>query len=574
MIAPAPIRTRRSHVLLAFALAAYLCVPAEAASPPAARGDSAMVVSASPEATRIGVEVLREGGNAVDAAVAVAFALAVAFPEAGNLGGGGFLLYRDPQAQAHALDFRETAPRALSEAHFRREDGTVDRSLSQVGGLAVGTPGSVAGLFEAHRRWGSLPWPRLVQPAIELAQEGIRVSPRTASTLAAKAESLAADDESRRIFMPAGGPLRPGERLVQRDLAVTLSRIAEQGPAGFYSGSVAAAVVDTVQRYGGVMTTADLEAYAPVSRQPLAGRYRGRRVVTFPPPSGGGVVLLQLLGMLERFDLAGMGAASSRSVHTMVEAERRAFADRGRWLGDPDHVEIPLASLLSADYLDRRARSIRKKKATPSDRIEAGDHTIPEGTSTTHVSITDGRGGAVALTTTLNSNYGAAIVARGTGVLLNNEIDDFSLAPGVPDQYGLVGGTANAVGPKRRPLSSMTPTIVECPEIGPRPCLVLGSPGGSAIITSVAQVLVNVVDHGMPLQQAVDFPRFHHQWLPDRIDHEPWSFAADVSDALIRMGHRLHGQPSLGHVSAIRLHPDGAWRGAADPRRGGLAAGY
>ncbi len=533
-----------------------------------------MVVTVDETATRAAVEVLRQGGNAVDAAVAAALMLAVTFPEAGNLGGGGFLLLRTSDGTYAALDFRETAPRDITPEHFLGPDGRPDPQRIRSGGLAVAVPGTPAGLAEAHARWGRLAWSALVEPAIVAAREGVPVTARTAHALAAHAARLERDPEARALFFRDGRVLREGERMRCPALATTLEWLAREGPRAFYEGPVAEAIVRTVRGAGGVLALEDLAAYRPVWRRPVEGRYRGYRVVSFPPPSSGGVVLLEILGMLEPFDLGATGFGSSLTVHRMVEAEKRAYADRARWLGDPDRVAVPVERLLDPDYLAARARTIRDRRATPARRIHAGKFPETESSDTTHLSIADAEGNVVALTTTLNSAFGAALFAEGTGILLNNEMDDFALAPGVANLYGLVGGAANAVTGGARPLSSMAPTIVEAPE-GARyqPFLVLGSPGGATIITSVLQVIVNVVDHGMELQEAVDAPRFHHQWLPDRLDHEPRAFPADVARALVRRGHRLHEREWMGNVSAIARAADGTWLGAADPRRAGCAQG-
>lgn len=533
-----------------------------------------MVATADARATEVGREALLRGGNAIDAAVAAAFALTACFPEAGNLAGGGFLLLRSADGEVRALDFRETAPRAASAAQYLDGDGRPVPERSLRGGLAVAVPATVAGLWEAHRLWGRRPWPELVRPAARMARRGVPLSARQAGQLAERAADLAADPAARAIFFRDGRPLREGELLVQKDLAATLDRISARGARGFYEGPVAEAIVRAVRAAGGAMDASDLAAYRPILRPPLVGSYRGHAVFAFPPPSSGGVALLQMLGMLDRFDLAASGAGSSRTIHRMVEAARRAYADRARWLGDPDHVEVPVRRLLDPAYLAGRAATIRDDRATPSAELSAGAPSPGGGTDTTHLASADAEGNVVALTTTLNSSFGAAIVAGGTGVLLNNEMDDFSLAPGTPNQFGLTGGEANAIAPGKRPLSSMCPVIVESPGGDARPLLVLGSPGGATIITTVAQVLVNVLDHGMELQEAVDAPRFHHQWLPDRIEVEPRALPADVAHALEALGHRLHERPPIGHVPAIGRAPDGTWLGAGDPRRGGLAAGY
>jgi gamma-glutamyltranspeptidase/glutathione hydrolase len=534
-----------------------------------------MVVSPDRDASRAGTDVLRSGGNVVDAAVAVAFALTVTYPIAATVGGGGFLLYRDEGGDHHALDFRETAPAGLKPELFLDEDGRPVPGRSASGGLSVGVPGSVAGLAEAHRRWGERPWAELLQPAIRLAREGFEVSPWLAAAFAENRERLLADPEARRIFAPRGELPRAGDTLVQVELARTLRTVAKQGAEAFYRGKLAEAVAGTVRARGGVMQSTDLTAYRPVLREPVEGRYRGHRVISFPPPSSGGVALLQILGMLERFDLRAAGAGSSLAVHLMADAERRAFADRFRWLGDPDFFEVPVTDLLQPDYLARRAAGIDPDRASPSSEIQPGQPTVLEPTETMHLSAADEAGRAVSLTITLNFWFGSAIVAEGTGVLLNNEIDDFSLAPGAPNAYGLIGGEANAAAPRKRPLSSMTPTIVERAGDDTRPLLILGTPGGPTIISSVLQVLVNVIDHEMSLSAAVAAPRFHHQWQPDVLRHEPRAFPSDVHRNLIERGHTLERlENRLGNVSAIGLDTDGAWLGAADPRRQGSAAGY
>jgi len=560
---------------VATALCAAAVLPCPAASRPAERGPRGMIVSPDRNASRAGVEVLRSGGNAVDAGVAVAFALTVTYPIAATVGGGGFLLYRTEEGAHHALDFRETAPAALKPELFLDEEGRPVPGRSDSGGLSVGVPGSVAGLAEAHRRWGERPWAELLQPAIRLARDGFEVSPWLAEAFARNRERLLADPEARRIFAPQGELPLAGDRLVQTDLAHTLRRLARQGAGAFYQGKLADAVADTVRARGGVMQAADLAAYRPVLREPVEGSYRGHRVVSFPPPSSGGVALLQILGMLERFDLRAAGAGSSLTVHLMAEAERRAFADRFRWLGDPDFYEVPVTELLQPDYLAGRAAGIDPDRASPSSEVQPGQPAVLEPVETMHLSVADERGRAVSLTITLNFWFGSAIVAEDTGVLLNNEIDDFSLAPGAPNAYGLIGGEANAAAPGKRPLSSMTPTMVEATGDGTRPLLILGTPGGPTIITSVLQVLINVIDHEMPLSVAVAAPRFHHQWQPDVLRHEPRAFPSDVRQNLIERGHTLERLENLlGNVNAIGLDTDGAWLGAADPRRQGSAAGY
>ncbi len=563
----------------AIASALILCrtiaPPSQAASQRPVSAPRGMVVSPDRESAAVGLAVLRGGGNAVDAAVACAFALAVTFPRAGNIGGGGFLLYRLPDGSRAALDFRETAPAALRPAHFLDASGHVVTDRSQNGGLAVGVPGSVAGLAEAHARWGSRPWAELLAPAIQLAEVGTIVSERGAETFAEETPRLAADPAARAIFTNDGQPLAAGAMLIQKDLAKTLRAIAEQGAKAFYSGPVADAIVKGVVAQGGVMTAKDLETYRAVSREPLVGRYRGYEIVAFPPPSSGGVVLLQALAMLEHFDLRASGAGSALTLHRIAEAERRAFADRSVYLGDPDVVKVPMKALLDKGYLAAKGATIKDDRATPSAKVRPGPIGPTEGMNTLHFSIVDARGGAVALTTTLNSWYGAAMVAPGTGVLLNNEIDDFSLAKGVANQYGLLGGEQNAPAGGKRPLSSMCPTIVESKGDGHgRPLLVLGAPGGPTIISSVLQTILHVIDDGMTLQEAVDAQRIHHQWMPDEILYESRGLPEDVTAKLRFRGHVLKESKPIGNVCAIGVDALGRWTGAPDPRDEAVALGY
>lgn len=568
-------RLRRTLVPAALGLALVAATaPSLAASRRTVSAARGMVVAPDPEAAAVGLDVLKRGGNAVDAAIATAFALAVTHPRAGNLGGGGFLLYRTPGGSHEGLDFRETAPRALTPAMFRGASGKIDPAKSLSGGLAVGVPGSVAGLAAAHEKWGTRPWAELIAPAIRLAEEGVAVSASIASSLATEKDRLAADPEARAIFTHEGAPLREGDRLVQKDLAKTLKAIATQGAAGFYSGPVAAAIVTGTKTAGGVMTAGDLAAYRAVPRAPLKGVYRGRTIVAFPPPSSGGVVLLQALAMLERFDLGSSGAGSALTLHRIAEAERRAFADRSRFLGDPDVVHNPIKGLLDPAYVASRSATILDDRATPSTDILPGSPPVSDRGNTLHLSTADARGGAVALTTTLNQWFGAALVAPGTGVLLNNEMDDFSLGAGIPNYFGLVGEAANEVAGGKRPLSSMCPTILESRPPGARPLLVLGSRGGGTIISSVLQTIVHVIDDGMTLQEAVDAPRIHHQWSPDQILHEPRAFPPEVAAALRARGHTLKEREPFGHVTAIGTDAAGLWTGAADPRDDAAALGY
>jgi gamma-glutamyltranspeptidase/glutathione hydrolase len=557
----------RLRPAIALLLAAVLAVPqAGAASRPALRGPRGIVVSPERHATDVGVEVLRSGGNAVDAAVAVAVALAVTYPRAGNLTGGGFLLYREPGGRVHALDFREVAPRRLTAAMLLDAAGKPDPAKTRGSGLAVAVPATVHGLAEAQARWGTRPLAAVVRPAIPLAERGIPLSPGEAAVLEEEKDKLLRDPAASAVFAPAGRPLREGERLVQRDLARTLRALSRQGPAALTSGPIAASIVESARARGGILTLEDLAGYRPVLREPLVSTYRGLKVTTFPPPSAGGIAVLQVLAMLERFDLAASGPGASLTLHRLAEAERRAFADRAFWAGDPDHVAVPTASLLDPRYLASRAATIRDDAATPSTGVQPGEL---DG-DTLHLVTADRDGGLVTLTTTLNSHYGVGIVAAGTGLLLNDEIDDFAVTPGIPNQFGLAGGAANAVAGGKRPVSSMCPTLVERPGAA-RPILALGSPSGSRIVSAVVQTILNVVDFGMELQEAVDAPRIHHQWLPDVLYHEPRGMPADVAAALRARGHTLQARTFTWFVDAVGTAGDGTWIGAADARGEGTA---
>lgn len=533
-----------------------------------------MVASQEAQATRIGVDVLRRGGNAVDAAVAVGFALAVTLPRAGNLGGGGFMLvHLAARNETVAIDYRETAPAAATPTMFLGPDGEPDPKLSRESGLGAGVPGTVAGLAEAHRRYGSgrMSLAELIAPAIRLAREGIAVEADLADSLPVIAPRLARFPSSARIFLrPDGTPLRPGDRLVQEDLARTLEAIAQQGPAGFYEGATASRIVAALAAHGGIMTPEDLRTYRPVIREVVRGRYRGYEVASMPPPSSGGVHLIQLLNLLEPLALGQRGHNSAETIHLMVEAMKLAYADRAQFLGDPDSVRIPVRGLTSRAYADILRALIDPARARPSADIRAGDPAPHEGEQTTHFSVVDREGNAVANTYTLNFSYGLGLVAEGTGVLLNNEMDDFAARAGATNAFGLVQGAANLPGPGKRPLSSMTPTILFRDG---KVAMVTGSPGGSRIITITLQTILNVIDHGMNIAQAVIAPRVHHQWLPDAIDVEE-GLSVDTLALLAARGHRIVPRGTFGNVNAIVAVP-GGWAGAADTRqRGTLAAGH
>jgi len=537
----------------------------------AAVGARGMVVTEAPLATRVGLAVLERGGNAVDAAVATAFALAVVLPSAGNIGGGGFLLLRI-DGELYALDYRETAPGAAHRDMYldARGEPTV---ASRTGQLAAGVPGSVAGLWEAHRRLGSRPWAALVEPAIRLADEGFEIDADFAAELRGDEERLARFPSSAELFLPRGEPLAQGALFRNPDLARTLRRIADRGPAGFYEGETSELIVAEMRRGTGTVTNEDLRAYRAKWREPLEFSYRGRRVVSMPPPSSGGVALALIAHQLEAHDLAALGWRSPASIHVQVEAIRRAFAVRNSMLGDPDFVEIPLARLLSAGFAADLAASFTAERATPSARVGPGLGTDAEGQHTTHVSVADEHGNVAAMTTTLNASHGSAVTVRGAGFLLNNEMDDFTVKPGAPNMFGLEQGEANAIAPGKRMLSSMTPTIV----LDPRgePVLVTGASGGPRIITATFLILSAVLDHGMGVAGALAAPRFHHQHLPDAIALERDGFEAPLVRTLGELGHEIRWlDPVSGSLSATIERRDDRWSGASDPRTHGLALGY
>ena len=557
--------------LLALCVAGVLAAPVGVLpNDMVARGRNGAVSSCEPHATRVGIEVLEAGGNAVDAAVAVALALAVTHPQAGNLGGGGFLVIRMADGRTAALDFRERAPASAKEDMYLRPDGSVDTDKVQYGASAAGVPGSPAGLAHALAKFGTKPLRELAAPAIRFAREGIPVDQFLAASLAEAAPHLGRFEATRKVFFRGDRPLQQGEPLVQLDLAATLERYADKGPEGFYTGRTAELVVAAMQQGGGFVTAQDLKDYVVAEREVLRGSYRGHEVVSMPPPSSGGVAVLQMLNLLEPYDLRGMGFGSRRAIHLMTEAMRRAYADRSKWLGDPDHHAVPVAGLVGKEY----AAALRQGMRT--DRVSEVAPGLPPGgkesDDTTHFSVVDKEGNAVACTTTINSTFGAMAVVEGAGFLLNNEMDDFSAKPGVPNQFGLVGGKANAIRPGKRMLSSMTPTIVL--QDG-KVRWVLGSPGGGRIINTVFQVLVNLVHHGMTLERAVRAPRVHHQWLPDHLSWEELSLSADVRAALEAMGHRFAPKSmSIGRCQAIAVEPDGTKVAVCDPRSGGSAGAH
>jgi gamma-glutamyltranspeptidase/glutathione hydrolase len=532
-----------------------------------------MVASQNEQATRIGREVLEKGGNAVDAAVAVGFALAVTLPRAGNIGGGGFMLVHDAGQNANvAIDYREAAPAATTADVFLGPDGEADPAKSRESGLGVGVPGTVAGLSLALRRFGSgkFTLAELVAPAVRLAREGIPVRDDLLDSLQRGQRRLARWPSTARIFMKAGRALPgAGEMLVQPELAEVLEAIGREGPRAFYVGPVADKIVASVREAGGRMTRRDLESYTPVIRDPVSGTYRGYEVVSMPPPSSGGVHLIEMLNILEGYPSGLIGSGAPEALHLELETMKLAYADRALHLGDSDTVDVPLDRLISKGHADELRRKIDEKRATPSREINP-DIMVPPGGNTTHFSVVDDAGNAVANTYSLNFNFGLGLVADGTGILLNNELDDFAAKAGAPNAFGLLGSAANAPGPGKRPLSSMTPTIVFKDD---RPVLVTGAPGGSRIITTVLQVILNTIDGRMPIGDAVSAPRLHHQWWPDEVVVEPY-FPPEKVYALVALGHRVRLGSLFGSAHSIAIGQE-MLSGAADLRaRGAAAAGY
>jgi gamma-glutamyltranspeptidase/glutathione hydrolase len=546
------------------------------ASRPPVRGKHGMVSSVSEIASQIGVDTLKRGGNAVDAAVAVGLALAVVWPSAGNLGGGGFMVIRLAGGKATTIDYREMAPAAAHRNVYLDEKGDYIKESSTYGHRAAGVPGTVAGLAYALEKYGKMSWADVSEPARKLAADGFPVWYQLERSLKNASEGLSRYPETKRIFLRDGKPYETGEIFKQPELAAVFERMIKDGPSEFYRGETAKLIEASMKRAGNGklwMTVEDLKNYKPVEREPLRSKYRGHEIITMSPPSSGGVALIEMLNILERYDLKSMGAGSSKAIHLMAEAMRRAFADRAHYLGDTDFVKVPVAGLTSRKYADKLAKTIDLTRASESGKIAHGDPLPHESEETTHFTVVDMDGNVVSNTYTINDSFGNKITVEGAGFLLNNEMDDFAPKPGSPNFYRLIQGEANAVAARKRPLSSMTPTIVlKNGELW----FALGSPGGPTIINTVMQIIINVIDHGMNIQQAVDYPRVHHQWMPDEIRYEPFGLSPDTINKLKEVGHKFQETPrNMGDAQAVMIEDKTAVRlGASDPRLDGRSVGY
>jgi gamma-glutamyltranspeptidase/glutathione hydrolase len=550
-----------------------------AASREPVRARHGIVASTNEVASRVGVDIMKRGGNAIDAAIAVAFALAVTHPAAGNLGGGGFMMIRLKDGRTTAIDYREMAPALATRNIYLDKNGNVieGEGGSIEGYRAAGVPGTVRGMELALKKYGShrLTWTQLIEPARRLAANGFTVTDNLARGLRGNREYLSKYPETKRIYLNNGKFYNEGETFVQPDLAATFARLQRSGPNEFYEGQTARMIVDDLKRHNGLMTMEDMRGYVAKERVPLRGNYRGYEVVSMPPPSSGGAVLIEMLNILEGYDLKKMDWASSDRYHLMTEAMRRAFADRAEYMGDTDFVKVPIAGLTDKKYAGQLRSTIDPNRASTSEQVKAGKPVGYESDETTHFTVVDVEGNAVANTYTLNNSYGSAVVAKGTGIIMNDEMDDFAAKPGTPNLYGLIQGERNAVAPRKRPLSAMTPTFVMRKDGSL--WFTVGSPGGPTIINTVLDVITNVIDYNMNIQQAIDAPRIHHQWLPDELVYEPYGLSGDTQKALASRGHKLIDKPRyLGDCEGIMIEEKTGIRlGATDPRRSdGLAVGY
>ncbi len=575
-------KSANKFVVYLFIISVFLSfIPREininAATREPVRGLHAIVASQSKLASEIGVEVLKRGGNAVDAAVAVALALAVAYPEAGNLGGGGFMLIRFRDGRTTAIDYREMAPMAATRDVYLNKKGELIKGegSSTIGYRASGVPGTPAGLDLAFKKYGSkkINWADLVEPSRRLAENGFVLSNRLANLFKTYKENLTKYEDSKRIFLNGGKYFEEGDTLRQPDLAQTLARMQKNGAREFYEGETARLIANDMRAHNGLITLEDLKNYQPKERVPLRGTYRGYPIISMPPPSSGGIVLLQTLNMLEKYDLRKIGFASSEKYHVLTESLRRSFADRAEWMGDPDFTSVPASTLIDKKYAAARGATIDLTRASKSSDIKAGKISGVEPTETTHFTVVDADGNVVTNTYTINDLYGSRVTARGTGVLLNDEMDDFAARPGKPNMFGLIQGEKNAIQPKKRPLSSMTPTIVLRRDGSL--WFALGARGGPRIITAVLETVINVIDHDMDIQQAIDTPRIHHQWFPDELIYEPYGMSSDTIKALEILGHKFGERPSyIASATGIMIDEKGVRLGAIDSRSDGEAVGY
>ena len=563
---------------LVFSFLIFAQLPADAAWSDPVRGKNAMVASQHELASKIGADVIKRGGNAIDAAVAVGLALAVVYPEAGNLGGGGFMLIRLKDGRTTAIDYREMAPSAATRNVYLDENGNLKKGAgsSTIGYRASGVPGTLAGFEYAFKKYGSgkLKWSELVEPARKLANDGYVLSYRLAGLLVAKKSDLEQFPESKRIFLNDGEFYKEGDLFKQPDLAQTLARIQKQGAKDFYTGKTAQFIAADMKNNDGLITLEDLKNYVVKEREPLRGTYRGNQIIAMPPPSSGGIVILQILKMLENYDIGKMGYNSAEKYHLLAEAMRRSFADRAEYMADPDFAEVPTLKLLDENYLMKRRSTIDLKAASKSSEIKAGNITINEGNDTTHFTIVDADGNCVSNTYTINDLYGSAVTIKGTGILMNDEMDDFAAQPGTPNLYGLIQGERNAVEPGKRPLSSMSPTIVL--RTDGSLWFAVGARGGPRIISASLQTVINMIDHKMNIQEAVDAPRIHHQWFPDQIYYEPYGISPDTKTILENLGHNFNDSPGyIASATAISVEDGTNIRlGAIDSRSDGLAVGY